>query len=103
MPEQNRHPKGERRNNLSVWTGRDGVVPLGDGLVAGDVECFHLLVADLDAGGVFVPVEPGGHHQASAGGSGSDVVEDQIEGLQRAARPIAADLAEEAMFDRVPF
>ena len=54
-------------------------------------------------GGVFVPVEPGGHHQAGAAGCGGDVDEDQIEELHRAARSIAADLAEEAMFDRVPF
>lgn len=71
-------------------------------LVGGDVERSHLLVADLDAGGIFVDVEPGGHHQAGTGGGGGDVVEDQIEGLERAAGPIAADLAEEAMLDRVP-
>ena len=98
-----RMTKGVRRNNLLVCAGRDGVVPLGDVVVAGDVERFQFLIADLDAGGVFLRVEPRGHHQAGAGGGGGDVVEDQFKGFQRAAGPIAADLAEEAMFDRVVF
>ena len=64
--------------------------------------CSATSTPNLDASGVIVRVEPGGHHQAGTGGGGGNVVEDQIEGLQRAARPIAADLAEEAMFDRIP-
>ena len=35
--------------------------------------------------------------------SNDALVEDHLEGLQQAIRPIAADLTEETMFDRVPF
>ena len=72
-------------------------------LVASDVDGCHLLVGDLDAGFVFLPVELGGNDQPGAGGCGGDVVEDEFEGLERAAGPVAADFAEQAMFDGIPF
>ncbi|MDE0624671.1 MAG: hypothetical protein OXH83_23635 [Bryobacterales bacterium] len=61
----------------------------------GDVDRSHLLVVDLDGGGVIVAVERGGYHQAAAGGSGGDLLVDPIAGLQLAARSVAADLAEQ--------
>ena len=38
--------------------GSDDVIPLGDVPVGGDVDRSHPLVHDLDAGEVFLPVEP---------------------------------------------
>ena len=72
-------------------------------LVGSDVDRVDLLVGDVDSGLVLLAVELGGDDQTGAGGCGCDVVADECEGLERAAGPVAADFAEQAMLDGIPF
>lgn len=59
--------------------GVQGVVPFAVERVSGDRGGgLHLLVTDLDAGGVGVGVEGGGHYQAGAGGGRTGQVDDGL-------------------------
>ena len=80
----------------------DVVVPLGQVLVADELESGHLLLGDLDAGLVLLAHADGADLQPGAGGRGADVVEDRLPAVEGSAGPVAADGAEEAVFDGVP-
>lgn len=79
----------------------DVVIPLGQVLVADELESGHLLPGDLDAGLVLLAHADGADLQSGPGG-GADVVEDRLPAIEGSAGPVAADGAEEVVFDGVP-
>jgi hypothetical protein len=66
------------------------------------LEGFHLLVWDLDAGGVGGLVEFGVDAQAGAGGGGPDGLDDYLVAGQGSSAPVCRDVGEEPVFDLVP-
>ena len=62
----------------------------------------ELSVGYFDALRVFLVDQLCGHAQPGVRGGGTDVVEDRLVAAQRVAGPVLADLAEQAMVDRVP-
>lgn len=77
----------------------DVVVPLGQVLVADELESGHLLRGDLDAGLVLLAHADGADLQSGPGGA--DVVEDRLSAVEGSAGPVAADGAEEVLFHGV--
>ena len=71
--------------------------------MSADTQQLHLLVGDLLSLLVGFGVELGSDGKACAGPGGGDIVEDGVIGLERHPLPVPADLAEQAVFDRVPF
>jgi len=70
--------------------------------VFGDRKATHRTFRDSCASLVVLTNEMRTKAQARSGARGADVVEDSLVTVQRATRPVLADLAEEAMFNRVP-
>ena len=68
-----------------------------------DVECGHFGVGYLLASRIIARIEDRVHGQASRGLRASNESQHGVPGSQRHAGPVAADLAEQAMLDRVPF
>ncbi len=68
-----------------------------------DVECLHVGVADLHSGGVVAGLELGVHHQTGGRNSATDEGQERVPRAQWHTCPVATDLAEESMLDRVPF
>ena len=62
----------------------------------------ELGIGYLDAPVILVVDQLGVHAQPGDRGGGTDVVEDGLVAAQRVAGPVLADLAEQAMVDRVP-
>ena len=100
-PSKNKFPEFGWRWNWS--SGSDGVVPRWADDVMLDVESLHLGVADLHSDGVVAGLELGVHHQTGGRGSATDESQKRVPGAQGNTRPVATDLAEESMLDRVPF
>lgn len=71
--------------------------------MVGKHELPHLLVGDLFAFFVFLVEHTGTHIESGGGGGGANVLEDGLIAVQRATRPIVADLGKQAMFDGIPF
>src|SRR6266852_1310974 len=67
-----------------------------------DVEGAHLKIADLHSDWVLARLEHGLHHQSARSRCATDERYDGVPGAQRHAGPVAADLAEQAMLNRVP-
>src|SRR5947207_14513105 len=96
--------KLELRNCAEIilhWSQR--VVPLRLRLVPGQRKVFHFLSRYLFAFFVFLPQQTSTHLQSRQSRSGANVVEGRLKALQGLARPILADLAEQTVFDRIPF
>ena len=71
--------------------------------MVGKHELPHLLIGDLFAFFVFLGQHTGTQHKSGRSGGGANVLEDGLIALQRATRPIVADLGKEAMFDGIPY
>jgi hypothetical protein len=70
--------------------------------VFAQAQLVHLRIGDLNAGGITLG-DPTACDAEPCGGRGfTDELSDQRVGLKRDARPVFADLAEQAMFDGVP-
>src|SRR6266536_2794399 len=83
-----------------------GVVPLAVEVVAADgplLQDPHLLVADLDTCGILALVQLGVHDQTGAGGGVGKQVDDDFVAGEGATAPVHGDLAEQPVFDFVPF
>src|SRR6516165_10608433 len=81
----------------------DFVVPLSVERIAFDVKFLHLGVGNFASFVVLVFVEPAVNLQACAGSRRSDQVDDDFQGFQGNTLPSAGDMAEDTMFDLVPF
>ena len=62
-------------------------------------QVLHLLVGDLDTGGIVGLDEVGVDPQPGLGAGGADVVDDGLVVVQRLARPVLADLRKCPMFN----
>src|SRR5208283_2457860 len=71
-------------------------------LIAGDVEGFHLGLADPDAFAVGAGVERAVDFQAGLGGGGADQFDHAKASGERPAAPVLRDLAEQPVLDLVP-
>src|SRR5207245_2597475 len=94
--------KGSRMNYCGGWSGVDGVVPVGLEVLAGDVHCGQLGVADLDPLLVLFGVKAGVDGEPGAGGCRGDQVDNHLEAAQRPSAPVEAHEAEQAMLNFVP-
>ena len=88
---------------LVVNVGVDFVVPFAVEFVADNLDFGQLRVVDFDFVGVVFCIQPGVDFEAGFRASAGDQVDDNLQSLQRNALPIAGDVAEQAMFDLVPF
>ena len=59
----------------------------------------HLVVTDLDPGGIGVPIQAGLHGQAGAGVRGADQLDHGFIAHQRLAAPILGDGGKQTMLD----
>ena len=71
--------------------------------VSEDVNRGQLFVAHLDLRWVVFLVEPGVNFKACRGSRCRDQVHHNLERLERNAPPVSGDVAEQAVFDLVPF
>ena len=67
-----------------------------------EVECVHLGIADLLSDRVVAGLEDGVHRQATRRRGATDEGQQRVPGAERHAGPVATDLAEKSMLDRVP-
>ena len=81
----------------------DLVVPFTLERVAVDVECSKLIVGDFTALGILALIQPGMDLQSLCCVSGTDQIDNDLVSLQGDALPVAGDVAEQPMFDLVPF
>jgi len=68
-----------------------------------DIECGDLRVADLDAFRVAARVQLASHRQAGCGRGGRDQLDHCLAAGQRPSSPGLGDVAEQSVFDLVPF
>ena len=68
-----------------------------------DVEGFHHLIRDFNARRIRRRDKMSLNGQTSLGFGVVDIVEYQVKGSERTARPGFADFAEQPMFDGIPF
>ncbi len=80
-------------------SGFEGVVAGGLGVVGAELELFHGLVADFDAGGVVGGDQVGVDLESGFGGCGAGVVEDGVVVVEGSAGPVLAELGEDPVFD----
>ena len=71
-------------------------------MIAGDVEGFHLGLADPDALAVGARVERAIDFQAGLGGGGADQLDHGEASGERPAAPVLRDVAEQPVLDLVP-
>jgi hypothetical protein len=71
--------------------------------VSPELEFGHLLIGDLDSGGIAVRIELAFHYQTRLCCGRSDEVDDDFMTDQRLASPVLADEREQTVFDFVPF
>jgi hypothetical protein len=67
-----------------------------------DIECCHIGIGNRLASRIIARIEDRLHDQASRGLRAANESQHGVPGSQRHAGPVAANLAEEAMLDRVP-
>src|ERR1017187_108298 len=80
-----------------------GVVPATERFVGKEVELTHFRVWDLDSGGVVLRDEVSVDDKAGFGFGGRDEFEDLADVGERLSSPVLADLAEQTVFDGIPF
>jgi hypothetical protein len=80
-----------------------GVVPAAELFVGKEVELTHFRVWDLDSGGVVLRDEISADGEAGFRFGGSDEFEDLVDVGERFSSPVLADLAEQTVFDGIPF
>ena len=95
-----------RRDRVRRWPGRslraEGVVPVAVPVVAGQRQCVHLPVTDLDSDVVGAGVQLGVHAQPGAGGGGGDGLHDDLVAGQRPAPPVHRDVGKQPVLHLVP-
>ena len=83
--------------------GRDGVVPFWQNTVRSNGELTEFGLCGLDAGWVDGGIQLCGHFQTGSCFGGADELECFFVTVQGLGGPVPADLAEQAVLDRIPF
>src|SRR5258708_22953591 len=92
------------KTTASGWSSRrDRIIPLRMECVTLDIEGFHLCVSDLDTLRVVTCIKLASHRQASPGRGGGNQFDHRFAADQRSSSPGLGNMAEQPMFDLVPF
>src|SRR5450631_865172 len=88
---------------IRILSRQESVVPLRQHPVVAQAQLVHLRIGDLNAGGIILGDQTACDAEPCGGRGFTDELGDQWVSLERDASPVFADLAEQAMFDGVPF
>ena len=106
MPENGGYSQGDTlaaaQKLIHILVGVETVVPRAERVVFNKVEFTHLCLGNPDSCVVIAWSQIGGNGETGVGLGCTDEIEHGVDVGERLASPVSADLAEQAVFDRVP-
>ena len=71
--------------------------------MSSDIDLRHVVIIDFETREIFFPAQPRTDGEASLGFRRANVFEHGFQGSQGHTSPIATNMTEQVMFNRIPF